>query len=118
MKAAYINANGGLDVLEYGDLPEPEAGPGQVVVALKAAALNHLDIWIRKGRPGIAPSFPHVLGSDGAGVIHALGEGVEGVKVGDEVIFDPGLSCGSCEWRSQKSAATSERLQFKIQLEP
>ncbi len=98
MKAAYIKQNGAMEVVEIGDLPNPEPGPGQVQVALKAAALNHLDIWVRKGRPGMEPPFPHVLGSDGAGVVQALGDGVSNCTVGDEVIFDPGLSCGTCEW--------------------
>jgi NADPH:quinone reductase-like Zn-dependent oxidoreductase len=68
-----------------------------VVVAVKAAAMNHLDIWVRKGWPGLKLSFPHVLGSDVAGVVEAVGAGVEGVKVGDAVVVNPSLGCGRCE---------------------
>jgi NADPH:quinone reductase-like Zn-dependent oxidoreductase len=67
------------------------------VVAVKAAALNHLDIWVRKGWPGLKLAFPHVLGSDVAGVVEAVGAGVEGVKAGDAVVLNPSLGCGRCE---------------------
>jgi NADPH:quinone reductase-like Zn-dependent oxidoreductase len=79
------------------DLPDPQPGPGQVVVAVKAAALNHLDIWVRKGWQGLMLSFPHVLGSDVAGVVEAVGPGVEGIKAGDAVVANPSLGCGRCE---------------------
>jgi len=98
MRAAYIEANGGLEQVLSGEVESPAAGPGEVVVAVKAAALNHLDIWIRKGRPGLNLRFPHVLGSDAAGVVAEVGPGVSRVKAGDEVIINPGLSCMRCEW--------------------
>jgi NADPH:quinone reductase-like Zn-dependent oxidoreductase len=79
------------------DLPDPRPGPGQVVVAVEAAALNHLDIWVRKGWPGLKLAFPHVLGSDVAGVVEAVGAGVDGVKAGDAVVVNPSLGCGRCE---------------------
>jgi len=97
MKAAAIRENGGIEQLTYTDVPEPTPAPGQVLVAVRCAALNHLDIWVRKGRPGVTLQMPHVLGSDAAGVVAGLGAGVTGVAVGDEVILDPGLSCGACE---------------------
>jgi NADPH:quinone reductase-like Zn-dependent oxidoreductase len=96
MKAAVIFENGGLDCLQVADVPEPVPAAGEVVVAVRAAALNHLDIWIRKGRPGVTLPSPHILGSDAAGVVAALGEGVTGLSVGDEVIVNPGLSCMRC----------------------
>src|SRR5512138_1492230 len=97
MKAIAIRAHGGPEVVKLEDLPDPRPGPGQVVVGVKAAALNHLDIWVRKGWQGLLLSFPHVLGSDMAGVVEAVGAGVDGVKPGDEVVLNPSLGCGRCE---------------------
>lgn len=98
MKAAFLNEHGGLDKIRYGDLPDPEPGPGQVRVRVRAGALNHLDIFVRKGIPGISPAFPHVLGADGAGVVDAVGDGVSRARTGDEVVLNPGISCGTCEF--------------------
>lgn len=97
MKAVAIRSHGGPEVVKLEDLPDPRPAPGQVVVAVKAAALNHLDIWVRKGWRGLSLSFPHVLGSDVAGVVEEVGPGVEGVKAGDEVVVNPSLGCGRCE---------------------
>lgn len=97
MKAVAIRSHGGPEVVNLEDLPDPQPGPGQVVVAVKAAALNHLDIWVRKGWPGLKLSFPHVLGSDVAGVVEAVGAGADGVKAGDAVVVNPSLGCGRCE---------------------
>jgi NADPH:quinone reductase-like Zn-dependent oxidoreductase len=97
MKAVAIRAHGGPEVVRLEDLPEPQAGPGQVVVSVRAAALNHLDLWVRKGWPGLGLAFPHVLGSDVAGVVEAVGPGVEGPKPGDPVVLNPSLGCGRCE---------------------
>jgi NADPH:quinone reductase-like Zn-dependent oxidoreductase len=97
VKAIAIGAHGGPEMVKVEDLPDPLAAPGQVVVAVKAAALNHLDIWVRKGWQGLMLSFPHVLGSDVAGVVEAIGPGVEGVKPGDAVVVSPSLGCGRCE---------------------
>ncbi len=98
MKAAYIGGHGGLDAIRYGDVPDPVPGPGQVRVRVKAGALNHLDIFVRNGIPGIALAFPHVLGSDGAGVVESAGPGVSNVKAGDAVVLNPGINCGTCEF--------------------
>lgn len=96
MKAALIRKQGGPEVIEVSDIPEPKPGPWEVVVDVHAAALNHLDIWVRAGgRANL--SGPHVLGSDAAGVVSALGESVHGVNMGDEVVIRAGLSCGCCE---------------------
>lgn len=97
MKAVLIRGHGGPEVVSHEDLPDPSPGPGQVLVAVRAAALNHLDLWVRKGWPGLKLSFPHVLGSDVAGVVEAVGPGVEGVQAGDEVVVNPSLGCGRCE---------------------
>ena len=98
MKALYFEEHGGTDQLLYGDRPEPEPGTGEVRVGLKAAALNHLDLFVLKGMPGIPIGLPHIGGADGAGIVDAVGDGVEGVELGSEVVFDPGLSCGRCEY--------------------
>lgn len=109
MKAAVIHENGGLDVVCVEEVPEPKAGPGEVVLKVAYAGLNHLDIWVRKGRPGTSLSGTHVLGSDAVGTVDELGDGVENVQLGDEVIVNPGLSCGHCEFcaRGQQSECVS-----------
>jgi NADPH:quinone reductase-like Zn-dependent oxidoreductase len=112
MKAAVIHEHGGLERIGVEDVPEPKAGEGEVVLEVRSAALNHLDIWVRKGRPGLGLTMPHVLGSDGAGVVVALGPGTHGVNIGDEVIVNPGLSCGCCE--SCRRGQQSECLSFSI----
>ena len=76
MKAIRIHEDGGSEVLRYEDVPDPQPGPGEVLVRLRAASLNHLDVWVRKGLPSVPK--PRILGADGAGVVEALGPGVEG----------------------------------------
>jgi len=97
MKGVVIRAHGGPEVVSLEELPDPEPGPGQVRVAVKAAALNHLDVWVRKGWPGLKLAFPHVLGSDVAGLVDAVGAGVDGVEAGDAGVVNPSLGCGRCE---------------------
>ena len=89
MKAVRIHEDGGPEVLRYEDVPDPEPAPGEVLVSLRAASLNHLDVWIRKGLPS-APK-PRILGADGAGVVAALGEGVDAFEPGDRVVLNPGI---------------------------
>ncbi len=96
MRAITIHGHGGLDALKLETLPDPEPAAGRVVVRVKAVALNHLDIWVREGWAGLKLAFPHVLGADVAGVVEAVGEGVAGVAAGDEVVVNPGVSCGRC----------------------
>lgn len=98
MKTVLFYTHGGLDVLQYTDFPTPQPGPGQVLVRLKAAALNRLDVWVRQGWPGIKLAYPHIPGADGAGEVAALGEGVTGWSVGDRVVINSNLSCGRCEF--------------------
>jgi NADPH2:quinone reductase len=92
VKAIRIHEDGGPEVLRYEDVPDPEAGPGEVLVSMRAAALNHLDIWVRKGLPSVPK--PRILGADGAGLVAALGEGVEGFEIGDRVVINPGIPHG------------------------
>jgi NADPH:quinone reductase-like Zn-dependent oxidoreductase len=96
VKAAFIRQHGGIEALEVGELPLPTPGPGEVRVKVLYSSLNHLDLWIRGGIPGIHVSFPHILGSDAAGIVDSLGPGTTGFTAGDEVIIHPGLNCGKC----------------------
>lgn len=96
MRAVIFSEQGGPDVLRYGESPEPRFGPGDVLVNVGACALNHLDLWIRRGMPGIKIPLPHIGGSDIAGKIAAVGEGVTRFRPGDRVLLAPGLSCGEC----------------------
>lgn len=98
MKAVYFHRHGGLDVLEYGELPTPIPAPGQVLVHLNFAALNRLDLWVREGWPGLKLEYPHIPGADGAGEVAALGPGVEDWQVGERVVINSNLSCGRCEY--------------------
>ena len=97
MKAVIFRQHGAPGVLEYADVPEPQIRANEVLVEVKACALNHLDIWVRGGLPGIEIPLPHILGNDVAGVVRQVGETVTWVKVGDEVMVQPGVSCGHCE---------------------
>jgi NADPH:quinone reductase-like Zn-dependent oxidoreductase len=92
LKAIRIHEDGGPEVLRYEDAPDPSPGPGEVLIRLRAASLNHLDLWVRKGRPSVPK--PRILGADGAGVVEALGEGVNGLREGDPVVINPGLEHG------------------------
>ncbi len=97
MKAIVINRHGGPEVLELAELAQPEPGPAQVRIRVKAVALNHLDLWVRRGGPAFRLDYPHLLGSDISGVVDALGPGVNGVEVGQAVVVNPGVSCGACQ---------------------
>jgi NADPH:quinone reductase-like Zn-dependent oxidoreductase len=98
MKAMAITAHGGMDKVQYMDVARPQVGPREVLIETKAAALNHLDLWVRNGLPGSKLAMPHVLGADGAGVVVEVGPEVNRVKAGDRVLINPGLSCQSCEF--------------------
>ena len=98
MKAVYIEAQGGPEVLTYGDLPEPEISPRHVKVRVRAAALNRLDTYVRAGQRGMRRSFPppHIPGGDSAGEVVEVGDGAVGLSVGDRVVINPRQSCGQC----------------------
>jgi NADPH:quinone reductase-like Zn-dependent oxidoreductase len=95
MNAVRIHEHGGTDVLVWEEITDPAIKPDQILVQIKAAAINHLDIWVRRGIPGI--SLPMILGSDAAGIIKKVGQGVSDFIVGDAVIINPLLFCGKCE---------------------
>src|SRR5579864_816965 len=94
MKAAVIHEFGGAEVLRYEDVPDPRPRKDQVLVRVKACALNHLDLWVRKGLPGV--KLPHILGSDIAGEVVETGEYVTAFKPGQRVLIAPMHYCGRC----------------------
>lgn len=96
MKAVWFDRFGGPEVLQYGDRPDPVAGPGEVVVRVRACAINHLDLWVRGGLPGLDVPLPHILGNDVVGTIESLGPGVTDRTVGERTLVLPTLSCGTC----------------------
>ena len=97
MKAVFFDRFGGPDVLTFGDRPAPSPKPGEVLVRVRACAVNHLDLWVRGGLPGLEPEMPHVLGNDIVGEIAELGAGVTHVTAGQKTLVNPTLSCGHCE---------------------
>lgn len=112
MKAAYFEEHGGPEVLRVGELPDPEPRHCEALVRVRAAALNHLDLWARRGLPGLELEMPHIGGSDIAGVVEETGVGVEGWESGDRVIVNPSLWCGRCEWcaRGEESLCRRYRI--------
>jgi len=97
MKAVVIAAHGGPEALQIHERPDPEPGPGEVRVRIHAIALNHLDIWVRAGVPGVKYPLPIIPGCDGSGTIDKLGPGVTHLQTGSPVVLAPGLSCGVCD---------------------
>jgi NADPH:quinone reductase-like Zn-dependent oxidoreductase len=99
MRAFVLRGHGDLSQLGLAEVPEPELRePHDIRIRLRAAALNHLDLWTVRGLPGLSLRFPHILGGDGAGIVESVGSGVTRVKPGDPVLFNPGLSCYRCEY--------------------
>jgi len=98
MKAVAITEHGGIDKLKLLDLPKPEAGPDDVIINVKAVALNRLDVWVREGLPGLKLEMPFTLGSDVAGVIDAVGANASGFKPGQRVTINPGWWDTTCEY--------------------
>lgn len=96
MQAIIIREHGGLDKLCFAEIPTPEISESEVLVRVKACALNHLDIWIRRGIPGLNP--PHIPGADVAGIVEKIGAAVQDIKVGERVVLNPNLTCGRCEY--------------------
>ena len=97
MKAVLFKEHGGPEKLLHEDVPTPAIGPEEVLVRVRACALNHLDIWIRQGNPAYQIPLPHISGSDIAGVVEEIGGRVETVHAGQRVFVSPGLSCWKCE---------------------
>src|SRR5262245_28730797 len=97
MQAAFFSRHGGPEVMDHGERPTPVPQAGQALVRVRAAAMNRVDKWVRDGWPGLKLTMPHILGSDGAGVVEAVGEGVTRVKAGDRVVIDTNIGCGVCD---------------------
>ncbi|MGQ0562409.1 MAG: zinc-binding dehydrogenase [Gemmatimonadota bacterium] len=111
MKAAVFDEFGGPEVLRIDEVPIPEPAAGQVLLRVRAAALNHLDLWVRRGLP-VETTMPHIGGSDIAGEVAAVGAGITGVGSGTRVVVNPSLSCGECEWC--RKGEESLCVQYKI----
>lgn len=97
MRAAIFHGFGGPEVVRVEEVARPEPAPGEVRLRVAAAAMNHLDLWVRRGLP-IETTMPHIGGSDVAGTVESLGEGVSDVAIGTRVVVNPSLWCGRCEW--------------------
>jgi NADPH:quinone reductase-like Zn-dependent oxidoreductase len=97
MRAVVIPRHGGPEILVLEERPRPAAGPGQVLLQVRCAGLNHLDTFVRRGLPGLTLSLPMIPGSDASGVVAEVGPGVEGIATGDRVFVSPGYSCERCE---------------------
>jgi NADPH:quinone reductase-like Zn-dependent oxidoreductase len=100
MKAVVFNQHGGPEVLQYVDVPNPRPGRGEVLIEVKATSINHIDIFLRRGMPGIKVPLPKIVGSDAAGIIRELGRDVSGLMPGQRVMINPGIACGHCEFCS------------------
>ena len=98
MKAVIFRQHGGPDMLEYVDVPDPHPGAGQILVRVKACGINYLDLWARQGIAAYTITLPHISGADVAGIVEQVGPGVTRVRPGDQVVLEPGLSCGLCDW--------------------
>lgn len=97
MKALTLAGTGGPGHLKIGEIPSPPPpGPGEAMVRIHSAALNRLDLFVADGLPGVHLTFPHVVGSDGAGIVESVGAGVVGIAPGDRVMINPGIFCGHC----------------------
>ena len=92
MKALYFKEHGDIDVIQYGDVPDPKVGSDEVLIKVQACAINHLDIWVRRGWPGLTLKMPHWCGADVAGDILELGKGVSDWEVNQRVVVDPGIN--------------------------
>ena len=105
MKAVFFDKHGGPDVLRYGDFEDPVPGAGEVLVDVKASSLNHLDLFVRRGLPGIR--LPHITGSDAAGIVAAAGDGVTDVRPGERVLIHPTSSPVHRPKKNSSSAGNS-----------
>ncbi|WP_255149029.1 zinc-binding dehydrogenase [Halorarius halobius] len=108
MEGVFYQEHGGPEVLQYGELPDPEVGRDDVLVDVKAGALNHLDVWTRKGLPSPG-EFPHIPGSDAAGVVAEVGDAVTRFEEGDHVAVAAGSYCGDCEFCRAGEESLCER---------
>jgi NADPH:quinone reductase-like Zn-dependent oxidoreductase len=111
MRAAVFHEHGGPEVVRVEDRPRPSPGPGEVLVEVRAAAMNHLDLWVRRGLP-IETTMPHVGGSDVAGTIVETGAGVDAARAGERVVVNPSLWCGRCRECARGEESMCERYRI------
>ena len=98
MRALALLGHGGIGSLAEIELPAPRvSAPDDVLIRVRTAAINHLDLFLTEGIKGITVAFPHIVGTDGAGVVEEVGAGVSSVRPGDRVTLNPGISCGRCD---------------------
>ena len=112
MKALCFFEHGGPEVLRYADVPDPEPGPGEVLLRVRACALNHLDIWVRRGWPALKLPMPHWSGADVAGEVVGSGPGVEGWAAGQRVVVHPGISTREDEFTRRGEPSLSPGFQL------
>jgi NADPH:quinone reductase-like Zn-dependent oxidoreductase len=119
VRAMVIHRHGGPEVLTYEPAwPDPVAGPGEIVVRVHACALNPLDIFTREGMPGEPTPLPHITGGDIAGVVHAVGAGVESPRVGDRIVLNPSWGCGVCEYCRDGEVPKCIRVHMLGEMDP
>jgi NADPH:quinone reductase-like Zn-dependent oxidoreductase len=97
MKAVVFHQHGGPEVFQYTDVEKPSPGPSDVLIEVEATSINHIDIFLRRGMPGVKVPMPKIVGSDAAGIIREVGRDVAGLQPGQRVTINPGISCGRCE---------------------
>ena len=98
MKAVLFHEHGGPEVLRFEDTSDPTPSGEEVLIEVRAASVNHLDVFVRRGLPGLKLPLPHIPGGDAAGVVREIGPDVKGLEVGARVTINPGISCGRCEF--------------------
>ncbi len=107
MKALYFEEHGELDVIQYGEVPDPTLNEGEVLLRVRACSINHLDIWVRRGWPGLRLEMPHWCGADVAGEVVETGQGVSGWQIGQRVVVDPGVNTVEDEFTRRGEATLS-----------
>ncbi|HSR68889.1 MAG TPA: zinc-binding dehydrogenase [Acidobacteriota bacterium] len=112
MKALFFEQHGSLEQLRFGQQPTPRPGRGEVLVRTEAASINHLDLYVIGGLPGVDLEMPHIPGSDGAGVVEEAGPEVEGLKAGDRVMLNACVWCGRCEFCLEGEQSQCVRLKI------
>lgn len=105
MKAIRIHEHGGPDVLRLEEVPDPQPGPGEAVLEVRAAGINHLDLWVRKGLAGTPIPLPRIPGADAAGIVREVRDDATDLKPGDRVLLNPARSCGRCEFCTAGTAS-------------
>ncbi|MHA1777840.1 MAG: zinc-binding dehydrogenase [Promethearchaeota archaeon] len=98
MNAGYFAQHGDLSQIKIGELPSPAPSSHEILIKTEYAAVNHLDLFVLRGWPGLALKLPHVMGSDGAGVVVKIGSNVDNLQIGNRVLINPGIGCGQCEY--------------------